>query len=126
MILVAVFALVAVSLAVIGVFGVLSYTVTQQSAEFGIRMALGATRDRVLWLVLGRGMVPVVIGSTLGLGGALAVARYLRGLLFGVTATDPATLAGVTVLLVAAAAVAAYLPARRATQVDPVQILRES
>ena len=126
MILVAVFAAVALSLAVIGVFGVLSYTVTQQSAEFGIRMALGATRDRVLWLVLGRGMLPVAIGVALGIGGAVAVARYLRGLLFGVTPTDPATLAGVTALLVATAAVAAYLPARRATQVDPVQILRES
>jgi putative ABC transport system permease protein len=126
MILVAVFAGVALTLAVIGVFGVLSYTVSQQAAEFGIRMALGATRDRVLWLVLGRGMLPVAIGITVGLGGALAVARYLRGLLFGVTPTDPATLAGVTALLVATAAVAAYLPARRATQVDPVQILRES
>jgi putative ABC transport system permease protein len=126
MILVGVFAGVALTLAVIGVFGVLSYSVSQQAAEFGIRMALGATRDRVLWLVLGRGLLPVAIGVVLGLGGALAVARSLRGLLFGVTPTDPVTLTGVTVLLVATAAVAAYLPARRATQVDPVQVLRES
>jgi ABC-type antimicrobial peptide transport system permease subunit len=126
MILVGVFAGVALMLAMIGVFGVLSYTVTRQSAEFGIRMALGATRDRVMWLVLGRGMLPVAIGITLGLVGALAAARLLRGLLFGVSPTDPVTLGGVAVLLLTTAAVAAYLPARRATQVDPVQVLRES
>jgi putative ABC transport system permease protein len=89
-------------------------------------MALGATRDRVMWLVLGRGMLPVAIGITLGLVGALAAARFLRGLLFGVSPTDPVTLAAVAVLLLTTAAVAAYLPARRATQVDPVQVLRES
>jgi putative ABC transport system permease protein len=126
MILVGVFAGVALMLAMIGVFGVLSYTVTRQSAEFGIRMALGATRDRVMWLVLGRGMLPVAIGITLGLVGALAAARLLRGLLFGVSPTDPVTLGGVAVLLLTTAAAAAYLPARRATQVDPVQVLRES
>ena len=126
MLLVAVFAAVALTLAVIGVFGVLSYTVAQQTPEFGIRMALGATAPRVLWLVVLRGMLPVGIGAGLGVAGALALSRFLRGLLYGVTPTDPATLAAVTVLLLATAGIAVYLPARRATRVDPVQVLRES
>jgi putative ABC transport system permease protein len=125
LILVGVFATVALILAIIGVFGVLSYTVTQQAAEFGVRMALGATAPRVLRLVLGRAMLPVGIGAALGVGGALALSQSMRGMLFGVTPTDPATLAAVTALLVATAAAAAYLPARRATRVDPVQVLRE-
>jgi predicted permease len=126
LILVGVFAAVALVLAVIGVFGVLSYTVTQQTPEFGIRLALGASASRVLWLVLGRGMVPVAIGVTIGIGGAVALSRVTRGLLFGVTPTDPLTLAAVTTLLVATAATASYLPARRATRVDPVRVLRDS
>jgi len=126
MVLVAVFAAVALALAVIGVFGVLSYTVAQQASEFGIRMALGATADRVLWLVLARGLAPVAVGVALGMAGAIGLARVLRGLLFGVTPTDPATLASVTLILLATAATAAYLPARRATRIDPVQVLRES
>ncbi len=126
MLLVAVFAGVALTLAVIGVFGVLSYTVAQQAPEFGIRMALGATAPRVLWLAVLRGMLPVGIGAGLGVAGALALSRFLRGLLYGVTPTDPATLAAVTVLLLATAGIAVYLPARRATRVDPVQVLRES
>jgi putative ABC transport system permease protein len=126
LILVGVFAAVALVLAVIGVFGVLSYTVTRQTAEFGIRLALGASAGRVLWLVLGRGMIPVAIGVGIGIGGALALSRVMRGLLFGVTPTDPLTLAAVTTLLVATAATASYLPARRATRVDPVRVLRDS
>jgi putative ABC transport system permease protein len=126
LILVGVFAAVALLLAVIGVFGVLNYAVTQQTSEFGIRMALGASTARVLWLVLGRGMVPVAIGVGLGIGGAIALSRVMRGLLFGVTPTDPLTLAAVTTLLVATAATASYLPARRATRVDPVRVLRDS
>jgi putative ABC transport system permease protein len=125
MVLVGAFAGVALALAIVGVFGVLSYTVTQQTPEFGIRMALGASANRVLWLVLGRGMVPIAIGVALGVGGALALSRFLRGLLFGVAPTDPVTLTAVTTLLVATAAAASYLPARRATRVDPVQVLRD-
>ncbi len=125
MVLVGAFAGVALALAIVGVFGVLSYTVTQQTPEFGIRMALGASAQRVLWLVMGRGMVPVAIGVALGVGGALALSRFVRGLLFGVTPTDPVTLGAVTLVLVATAATAAYVPARRATRVDPVRVLRE-
>ena len=126
MVLVAVFAAVALILAVIGVFGVLSYTVAQQTPEFGIRLALGASANEVLWLVLARGMVPVAIGVGLGVAGAVGLSGFLRGLLFGVTATDPLTLGAVSLLLLATAAAAAYLPARRATRVDPVQVLRET
>jgi ABC-type antimicrobial peptide transport system permease subunit len=126
MVLVGVFAAVALALAVIGVFGVFSYTVAQQAPEFGIRMALGASGRGVLLLVLARGMVPVAVGAGLGVAGALGLSRFLSGLLFGVTPTDPATLATVTVMLLGTAATAAYLPARRATRVDPVQVLRET
>jgi putative ABC transport system permease protein len=126
MVLVAVFAAVALILAVIGVFGVLSYTVAQQTPEFGIRLALGASANEVLWLVLARGLVPVAIGVGLGVAGAVGLSGFLRGLLFGVTATDPLTLGAVSLLLLATAAAAAYLPARRATRVDPVQVLRET
>ena len=125
MVLVGAFAGVALALAIVGVFGVLSYTVTQQAPEFGIRMALGASAQRVLWLVMGRGMVPVAVGVALGVGGALALSRFVGGLLFGVTPTDPVTLGAVTLVLVATAATAAYVPARRATRVDPVRVLRE-
>jgi predicted permease len=125
MVLVAVFAGVALALAVIGVFGVLSYTVAQQAPELGLRLALGASVDNVLWLVLARGMVPVLVGAGLGVVGAIALSRFMRGLLFGVTPTDALTLTTVTLLLLATAAIAAYLPARRATRVDPVQVLRE-
>jgi putative ABC transport system permease protein len=125
MVLVAVFAAVALALAVVGVFGVLSYTVAQQTPEFGIRLALGASANGVLWLVLARGLLPVAIGAALGVAGAVGLSRFLRGLLFGVSPTDPLTLATVTLLLLITAAIAAYLPARRATRVDPVQVLRE-
>lgn len=125
MVLVAIFAMVALALAVLGVFGVLSYTVAQQTPELGLRLALGASGNGVLWLVLGRGLVPVAVGAGLGVAGALGLSRFLRGQLFGVTPTDALTFATVTLLLVVTAAVAAYLPARRATRVDPIQVLRE-
>jgi putative ABC transport system permease protein len=124
-ILVGLFAAVALTLALIGVFGVLSYTVSQQTTEFGIRMALGASAPAVRRHVLRRGMVPVVAGVVVGLAGAVSVAQFMRTLLFGVSPVDPATLAAVVALLVVTASVAAYLPARRATRVDPVQALRQ-
>jgi putative ABC transport system permease protein len=125
MVLLLVFAGVATALAVIGVFSVLNYAVTQQTPEFGIRMALGASSRRVLWLVLGRGLVPVTSGVVIGIAGALGLARFLGGLLFGVAATDPATIGLVTLLLLVTAVLAAYVPARRAMRVDPVKVLRE-
>jgi putative ABC transport system permease protein len=124
MVLVGVFAGVALALALIGVFGVLSYTVTQQTAEFGIRMALGASARRVHFLVLGRGMVPVAAGIAIGVAGAIALRSFMGTLLFGVAPTDPATLVAVATLLLVTAAAAAYLPARRATRVDPLRVLR--
>ncbi len=123
--LVGLFAGVALVLAVIGVFGVLSYTVTRQTRELGIRMALGASARRVKLLVLREGMAPVAAGVVLGLAGAFALTRFMNSLLFNVTPTDPATFSVVAVLLASIAALATYLPARRATRVDPVVVLRQ-
>ena len=124
MLLVGLFAAVALGLAIIGVFGVLSYTVTQQTTELGIRMALGASARSVTLLVLGRGMKPVAAGVAAGVAGALVLTRFMEALLFGVTPTDPATFAAVAMLLTGVAAVASYIPARRATA-DPIRVLRE-
>ncbi|MGH9348090.1 MAG: FtsX-like permease family protein, partial [Vicinamibacterales bacterium] len=90
-----------------------------------IRMALGASARRVRLLVLGQGLAPVAAGVVIGLGGALALTRFMESLLFGVTPTDPITFGTVPVLVVAVASVAGYIPARRATRVDPVQALRQ-
>ncbi|MGE0811853.1 MAG: ABC transporter permease [Vicinamibacterales bacterium] len=124
MVLVGIFAATALILAVVGVFGVLSYTVSQRTAEFGIRMALGATGSDVRRHVLGRGVAQVALGIAVGLAGAVALARSMTSLLYGVTATDPLTLAAVSLLLAAAALGAAYLPALRATRIDPAAVLR--
>ena len=125
MLLVTLFAAVALVLAVVGVFGVLSYTVNQQTAELGIRMALGASARNVKLLVLGQGLAPVFAGIAVGVAGALALTRFMESLLFGVKATDPATFVLVSALLASIALVASYIPARRATRVDPVRVLRE-
>ncbi len=124
MLLSGLFAGLALILAVVGVFGVLSYTVTQRLAELSIRMALGATTRHVRRQILGTGMAPVLTGVILGLAGALGLSRFMESLLFGVTATDPAIFAGAALLLAAVAAVASYLPARRAARVDPMSVLR--
>jgi putative ABC transport system permease protein len=124
MLLVSLFAALALMLAVIGVFGVLSYTVNQRTTELGIRLALGASASNVKMLVLGQGMMPVAAGVLLGLAGAFALTRFMESLLFGVTPRDPATFAAVSLLLAAIAAVASYVPARRATLVDPVAVLK--
>jgi len=125
MLLVGLFAALALVLAVIGVFGVLSYSVTQRTTELGIRMALGASAQSVKLLVLGQGMVPVVAGVTIGIVGGLALTRFMETLLFGVTPTDPLTFVSVAAVLTATAALASYIPARRATRVDPVTVLRQ-
>jgi putative ABC transport system permease protein len=124
MVLVGLFAGVALTLAIIGVFGVLSYTVEQRTTELGIRMALGATARNVKLLVLGQSLLPVAAGMLIGLAGALALTRFMATLLFGVTPTDPVTFAAVSMLLGGIAAAASYIPARRATRVDPVVVLR--
>jgi len=122
--LLALFGGLALILAVVGVYGVLSYSVNQQTHEIGIRMALGAQPASVLWLVVGQGLQLAGAGLALGLVGALLAMRLLSSLLFGVSTNDPVTFAGVSLVLVAAAVVACYIPARRATRVDPIIALR--
>jgi putative ABC transport system permease protein len=124
MLLVGLFAGVALLEALVGVFGVLSYTVSQRTKELGIRMALGARARDVVWLVLVGGMRPVLAGIGIGLAGGLAVTRYLHSLLFGVTPSDPATFIAAALMLGAVAALASYWVARRATRVDPIGALK--
>ena len=119
-----VFAAIAVVLAAVGVYGVISYAVSQRTQEIGVRVALGAQRGDVLRLIVGHGAMLGAIGIAIGLVGALAVTRFLRTMLFGVSPFDPASFAGVSVLLTVIALLASYVPARRAARVDPVEALR--
>jgi predicted permease len=118
------FAAVALALAAIGIYGLLSYVVSRRTREIGVRMALGASRIGVLQMVLGRALILAGIGTLLGLAGALGATRLLQGLLFGVSTTDGLTFTVVPLILVAVALVAAYLPASRATRIDPTVALR--
>jgi putative ABC transport system permease protein len=118
------FAAIAAGLGAIGIYGVLAYAVSQRTQEIGIRMALGAERGTVLRMVLHRGIVLMTIGIALGLASAAGLTRYLSGMLYDLTPLDPATYVAVAVLFTGVALVASYLPARRATQVDPVVALR--
>ncbi len=118
------FGLLALFLAGIGIYGVMAYSVTQRTREIGIRLALGATSQSILHWLLRRGMRLTLIGMGIGLLGALAITRLLRGLLFGIAATDLLTYAGLSLLLAFVALLACYIPARRATKVDPLVALR--
>ena len=124
--LLSVFGLLALGLASIGLYGILAYAVNQRQREIGVRMALGASRPRVLGLILKQGMSLVLIGVTIGFAAALLVGRVLSGMLFGVGATDPVSLAAATAVLGGVALVACYLPARWATRVDPLVALRQA
>jgi predicted permease len=124
MILLGIFAALALALSCFGIYGVISYLVGQRTHEIGIRMALGGQRSDVLRLVLGRGARMAVIGVAVGIAGSLMLTRLMAKLLFGVSAYDPLTFMGVAGLLVLVALVACYIPARRATRVDPLVALR--
>jgi ABC-type antimicrobial peptide transport system permease subunit len=115
----------ALALAAIGTYGVLSYSVSQRRKEIGIHMAMGATRQRVLGMVLGQGMVLAVAGLVVGVGSSFLLTRFLQSQLFNVRPSDPATLVAVVVFIATVALVACYLPARRATRVDPMVVLRD-
>jgi ABC-type antimicrobial peptide transport system permease subunit len=123
--LVSVFAATALILAVAGIYGVMAYTVTQRRREIGVRVALGASPGQVFRIILGQGLFTTAIGVAVGVVGALGLTRTLETLLFDVKPTDPPTFAAVVALLVGVAALACYMPARRATRADPVDALRQ-
>jgi len=114
----------ALLLAAVGVYGVLSYSVSQRTQEIGVRVALGAGRRDVMRMVLGQGLKLSAIGIAVGLVGALGITRYIRTLLYNVTPYDPASFSFVAFFLVLVAAIASYVPARRALAVDPIIALR--
>jgi putative ABC transport system permease protein len=122
--LLAIFAAVSLLLASVGLYGVVAFSVNQRKTELGLRMALGAEPGEVMRLVLRQGMLPVAVGIAAGLGGAVLLARVMKSLLFGVEPGDPATFGGVAIILTVVALAACYLPARRATAVDPATTLR--
>jgi predicted permease len=122
----AAFAIVAVLLATTGLYGVMSYAVSQRTPEIAVRMALGAPGSAIAFAVVGRSVALAALGAVLGMGGALALTQAMRAVLFGVTATDPATYSGAVGLALAAAVVAAWLPMRRAAGIDPIQSLRQA
>jgi putative ABC transport system permease protein len=123
--LLAVFAAIALALAAVGIYGVISYSVAQQTHEMGVRLALGASRGAILGLVIRQGMIFTFIGLAIGAAGSYGLAKLIKAMLYGVTETDSVTLAGVVTLLAGIALLACYLPARRATRIDPLIALRQ-
>jgi len=124
MILISLFSAMAMMLAAVGIYGLFASIVTRRSNEMAIRVTMGACRPSILWMVIGEGIRLSVAGIMLGLVGAIALARLMRSLLFEVSPTDPFTLGSGTLLLLAVALVACYIPARRAAKTDPMVALR--
>jgi len=124
LILISFFGIVALLLATAGVFGVMAYSVSRRTREIGVRVALGACPRDVLTMVLGQGMRTISIGLAIGLAGSLLLTRAMSSMLFGITAADPVTFGAVVLLLITAALLACYIPARRAAKVDPMVALR--
>jgi putative ABC transport system permease protein len=122
--LLSIFAGVALVLTLVGLYGVMSYSVAQRTNEIGIRLALGAQTRDVLWMIVKQGSILIVLGLAIGLVGAFAATRLIASLLFGVTAKDPFTFVAAAVLLAVVALLACYIPAWRATKVDPLKALR--
>ncbi len=124
MVLLGVFAAIALVLATIGIYGVMAYLISQGTRDIGIRMALGATQNEILALTVGKGLILAVSGAAIGVLGAFAITRLLRGLLFGVGSSDPVTFCAVPLLLILVALLASYIPGRRASRIDPASALR--
>ena len=124
MLLLTVFASLALTLATVGIYGLTAYSVSRRTHEIGLRVALGASQPQILRLVVGRGLVTSLIGAAIGVAAAFELTRGLSGMLYGVTATDPLVFAGVPLLLIAVSVLASYVPARKATRIDPLVALR--
>jgi ABC-type antimicrobial peptide transport system permease subunit len=120
----AVFGMIATILATVGLYGVMAYTVARKTREIGIRMALGAFGKDVLWMVMREVLVLVGAGAAIGITAAILLTRYIQAQLYGLAPNDPATLVSATIALIAVAAIAGYLPALRASRVDPIRALR--
>jgi ABC-type antimicrobial peptide transport system permease subunit len=118
------FSLLAMTLSSVGIYGVISYAVSQRTPELGIRLALGATKRGILWLVIREGMKPVALGLLIGLAAAALLTQITRSLLFGISATDPLTFTSNALLFLGVGLLACWLPARRAAKVDPMTALR--
>jgi putative ABC transport system permease protein len=124
MLMLAIFAGLALTLATVGIYGLTAYSVSRRTREIGLRTALGASPRQILWLVVGRGLFVSLIGTAIGLVAAFQLTRVVAGMLYGVTATDPLVFAGVPLLLIVVSVVASYMPARRAARIDPLVALR--